>query len=256
MKLSSATLVALSLGVVFRTMSVFGAQFSSNPNMDAFVTTGPTGNLANNNYGGGGSVTVAAAGQEMGEAQSVLQFNLAGAVSAFDAQYGAGQWSIQSVSLQLTAANANNPIFNSPLPGTFGISWMQNDSWQEGTGSPASPGTTGITFNSLLNTFIGPNDQSLGLFSFDGRTSGGSTHNLTLGSGLTGDITSGGLASFRLFAADATMSGVFNSRSFSTVANRPILTIVAVPEPGTMALAGLGLLFVAARFWRRRGASW
>lgn len=252
MKLSSTSLVALSLAIVFRATFVFGASFSSNPTIDAFVTTGPTGNLANNNYGIAGSITVAAAGQEMGEAQSVLQFNLAGAVSAFDAQYGAGQWSIQSVTLQLTAANANNPIFNSPLPGTFGVSWMQNDAWLEGAGSPASPGTTGITFNSLQNTFMGPNDQSLGTFSFDGRTSGASVHGLTLSSGLTGDITSGSLASFRLFAADGTMSGVFNSRNFATVANRPVLTVVAVPEPSTIALAGLGLGVVAVRLLARR----
>ena len=243
---------AFLVTAILSATSVFGASFSSNPTADAFVTTGPMGNLVNNNYGGGGSVSVAAAGQEMGEAQTVLQFNLAGAVSAFDAQYGAGQWSIQSVTLQLTAANANNPIFNSPLPGTFGISWMQNDAWLEGTGSPASPGTTGITFNSLQNTYMGLNDQSLGTFSFDGRTSGASTHGLTLSSGLTGDILSGGTASFRLFAADGTMSGVFNSRSFSTVANRPVLTVVAVPEPSTLVLAGLGLVVVAVRFLARR----
>jgi hypothetical protein len=239
------------LAVFLSATSVLAASFSSNPTIDAFVTTGPSGGLANNNYGGGGSITVAAAGQEMGEAQSVLQFNLAGTAAAFDAQYGAGQWSIQSVTLQLTAANANNPIFNSPLPGTFGISWMQNDSWQEGSGSPASPGTSGITFNSLQTVFTGPNDQSLGVFSFDGRTSGASTHDLTLSSGLSGDVLSGGLASFRLFAADSTMSGVFNSRSFSTAANRPLLTVVAVPEPSTVALAALGLAVLGVRLFRR-----
>lgn len=32
-----------------------------------------------------------------------------------------------------------------------------------------------------------------------------------------------------MFAADSSMSGVFNSRSFSAVADRPVLTIVALP---------------------------
>ena len=252
MKVSNRSAVALTLAVVFRAACVFGASSSSNPTIDAFVTKGANGELANNNYGGGGSLSVAAAGLEMGEAQSVLQFNLAGAVSAFNAQYGAGQWSVQSVTLQLTAANANNAIFNSPLPGTFGVAWMQNDSWQEGSGTPSSPGTTGITFNSLQTVFMGPGDQGLGLFSFDGRTSGASVHDLTLSSGLTGDILSGGLASLRLYAADNTMSGVFNARSFGTVGNRPVLTVVAVPEPSTIALAALGLGVVAARFVARR----
>src|SRR5437762_1808279 len=112
--------------------SAFGAFYSTNATIDAFVTTGPTGSLVNNNYGGGGSLTFAAAGLEMGEAQSVLQFNLGGAVSAFNSQFGTGQWSIDSVRLQFTAAAANNAIFNSPAAGSFGVSWMQNDSWQEG----------------------------------------------------------------------------------------------------------------------------
>lgn len=249
MKVLSTSLV----GIILSAASIHGAQFSSIPTIDAFVTTGPNGELANNNYGGGGSISMAAAGQEMGEAQAVLQFNLAGAMSAFDTQFGAGQWSVQSVSLQLTAAPANNPIFNSPLPGTFGISWMQNDSWQEGTGRPDAPTTSGITFNSLQTVFMGPGDQNLGLFAFDGRTSGASIHNLRLESGLTSDILSGGLASFRLFAADSTMSGVFNSRSFSIAANRPVLTVVAVPEPSTIALAVLGLgTFVISVFARRK----
>src|SRR2546423_306740 len=91
--------------------SAFGASYSTNA---------LTGNLANNNYGGGGSLTFGAPGVDAGEAQSVLQFNLGGAVSAFNSQFGAGQWSIDSVRLQFTAAPANNAIFNSPVAGSFG----------------------------------------------------------------------------------------------------------------------------------------
>ena len=217
------------------------ASFTTTPTMDAFVTTGESGNLVNNNYGGGGSLTLAAAGLEMGEAQTVMQFNLAGAVSLFDAQFGAGVWTIDSVTLRITAANANNAIFNSPAPGAFGISWMQNDSWQEGAGSPASPGATGITFNNLP-TFMSPSDESLGEFQLSGATSGSTTYTLGLTPGLLSDVESGSTLSLRLFAADDTVSGVFNSRNFGTIGNRPVLTVVAVPEPGTLALLGLGLL--------------
>ncbi|HKQ37911.1 MAG TPA: PEP-CTERM sorting domain-containing protein [Verrucomicrobiae bacterium] len=245
-------LISFTLALLLSTASSFGAPFTSNPTADAFVTTGKDGELANNNYGGGGSISVSAPGIDAGQTEAVLQFNLAGAVSSFNAQFGAGQWSVQSVTLQLTAAAANNPIFNSPSPGTFGVSWMQNDAWQEGTGTPSSPGTSGITYNSLQTVFTGPNDQNLGFFSFDGRASGASVHNLSLESGLTSDIMSGGLSSFRLFPADSTMSGVFNSRNFGTVANRPLLTVVAVPEPSTIALAGLGFVVVGVRMWMRR----
>jgi hypothetical protein len=244
------TAAAIFASVLFSVTPARGATFSANPALDALVTTGPTGDLVNNNYGGAGSLSLSAAGLEMGELQSVLQFNVAGAVSTFDAQFGVGQWTIESVSLRLTAANANNAIFNSPAAGLFSISWMQNDSWQEGTGSPASPGATGVTFNSLLNTFIGPNDENLGRFTFSGATSGATTYSLGLTPGFLNDIVSGSDVSLRLFAADSGVSGVFSSRNFGTVANRPLLTVVAVPEPGTVGLISLGCLVAAA--WRLR----
>ena len=238
------------VSVLLGAASALGATFSTNPTMDALVTTGPTGNLVNNNYGGAGSLSLSAAGLEMGELQSVLQFNVAGAASSFNTQFGVGQWSIESVSLRLTAANANNAVFNSPASGAFSISWMQNDSWQEGTGTPASPGASGITFNSLQTMFIGPNDESLGMFTFNGATSSASTYTLGLSPGILGDIVSGSDVSLRLFAADSAVSGVFSSRNFGTAANRPVLTLVAVPEPHTIALLSLGLMAAAA--WRRR----
>jgi hypothetical protein len=233
---------ALFVSVLLGVTSALGATFSANPTIDALVSTGPTGNLVNNNYGGAGSLSLSPAGLEMGELQSVLQFNVAGAMSAFNTQFGPGQWSIESVSLRLTAANANNAIFNSPAAGAFGISWMQNDSWQEGTGTPASPGATGITFSSLQSTFIGPNDENLGGFAFNGSTSGASSYTLGLSPGILGDIFAGGDISLRLFAADSTVSGVFSSRNFGTVANRPLLTVVVVPEPDTITLFSLGLM--------------
>src|SRR6266404_5777901 len=100
------------------------ASFSLNPSADAFVTTGPSGNLSISNYGGAGALSVASPDLPQGEFQSVLQFGLSGAKSSFDAQFGIGQWSIQSVTLQLTATSPNNAIFNASAAGQFGISWM------------------------------------------------------------------------------------------------------------------------------------
>jgi len=228
------------------------ASFSMNPTADAFVTAGPSGNLSGNNYGGAGSMSIAAPGLAQGGAQSVLQFNLGGAVSSLNGTFGAGQWSIQSATLQLTAAQANNSIFNTPAAGQFGISWMQNDSWTEGSGTPAAPGATGITFTSLQNTFIGPGDENLGTFSFNGATSGAFTYLLGLTPGLTNDVLTGDNLSLRLFAADGSVSGVFNSRSFGTAANRPQLTIVAVPEPGAVVIVGMGVLIGGARLLARK----
>src|SRR5690242_3498629 len=77
--------------------SARAAVFTANPVADAFVTTGPSNNLISNNYGGGGTLALSAAGLANGEFQSVLQFDTSGAKSLFDSAYGAGLWSVQSV---------------------------------------------------------------------------------------------------------------------------------------------------------------
>ena len=160
-------------------LPAYSATFTLNPSLDAFVTTGPSGNLSGNNYGGAGALSVAAPGLAKGEFQSVLQFDLSGARTSFNAQFGAGQWSIQSITLTLTATSPNNAIFNSSAAGQFGISWMQNDSWVEGTGTPNAPTTTGITYSSLPS-FTGAGDESLGTFSFNGAPVGSVTYTLSL----------------------------------------------------------------------------
>ena len=231
-----------------------GATFSANPTADAFVTAGPAGGLSGNNYGGAGAVSVSAPGLAQGEQQSVLRFDLAAAPASFDGAFGAGQWSIQSVTLRLVAAPAGTSIFDAPAAGQLGISWMQDDTWTEGTGTPAAPGSSGITFTALP-TFLGGGDQSLGSFGFSGATSGSFTYSLALTSGLTGDVFAGDQSSLRLFAADATVSGVFNSRTFVTPASRPLLTIVAMPEPGSAALGAVGMLLLAGGRSARRGRS-
>jgi hypothetical protein len=227
-------------------LSSQAASSSLNPAADAFVTTGPTGNLSNNNYGGAGALSIAAPNLSQGEFQSVLQFNFSSVKSAFDSQFGVGQWSIQSVVLQLTATLPNNPIFNTPAAGQFAISWMQNDGWSEGTGTPQAPTTTGITFSSL-NSFLSPADEALGTFNFNGATSGNATYTLGLTPSFSADVLAGNTVSFRMFATDATMSAVFDSRNFGTASARPVLTITAVPEPASLALGVIGLGFLALR---------
>ncbi len=213
------------------------ATVSLNPTSDAFVSSAN----AANNYGGAGAVAVSAAGLAKGEIQSLLQFDLSSAKSRFDTTFGAGQWTVQSIALQLTAGSPNNAIFNTSAAGSFLVSWMQNDTWQEGSGTPNAPGGTGVTWNSLPS-FLSGSDQSLGTFGFSGATSGSSNYSMSLASGLVGDVNTGQLTSLRLAANDATMSGLFNSRSFTTASARPILSVtaVAVPEPAAWLLAALG----------------
>lgn len=236
----------LSIALALASPAAQGVSFAMNPIADAFVTTGPTGNLSGNNYGGAGANSISAPGLPQGEQQSVLKFDLSAAAASFDGVFGAGQWSLQSVTLRLTAAPANNAIFNTPAAGQLGISWMQNDTWTEGTGTPGSPGGAGITYTTLQNTFIGGSDENLGAFAFNGATSGAFDYTLGLSAGLSADVLAGSILSLRMFAADSAVSGVFNSRSFLSTASRPLLTVVAVPEPDPLALAGIGLALLGA----------
>lgn len=247
--------VTVSAFLEFTALSVPATVFTANPVADAFVTTGPSNNLSSNNYGGGGALALSAAGLANGEFQTVLQFDTSGAKSTFDGLYGAGLWSVQSVTLQLSAGPVNNTIFNANSAGSFGVSWMQNNSWTEGSGTPSTPAATGITYNTLQSTFINPTaDQALGTFSYNGASSGTFVYTLGTPSGFAGDILAGSLVSLRLAAADTAVSFFFNSRSFGTVANRPLLTInaVAVPEPAAAALLTLGISLFAARKWPGR----
>ena len=239
MKTTLKTTTATAFALLVLALPIRAASFSLNPSADAFVTTGPTANLSGNNYGAGGALSVAAPGFTNGEFQSVLRFELSGARTSFDSQFGAGQWAIQSITLQLTANAPNSGIFNASAAGQFGVSWMQNDSWVEGSDTPNAPTTTGVTFSSLPS-FVSAGDESLGTFSFAGGTSGAASYSLNLTPGFGADATAGNLVSFRFSAADTTVSYLFDSRSFTTTSARPLLTIVAVPEPAALSLLGVG----------------
>lgn len=238
--------MAATLGIlVIFVQSGFAGTSNLNPASDAFVTTGPSGNLSGNNYGQGGSVAVAAPGLPKGEFQSILQFDTSLAKSSFDSEFGPSKWNISSINLQLTATPNNNTLFNATSAGQFQIFWMQNDSWTEGTGNPATPTNVGITYNSLQNTFTSVGDENLGTFSYNGATSGANTYSLNLTRGFSADLQAGGTVSLRMVAADTSVSYLFNSRSFGTVANRPVLGITAVPEPGMLALGAIAIAAAA-----------
>jgi hypothetical protein len=126
---------------------------------------------------------------------------------------------------------------------------MQNDVWTEGTGVPLTPTTDGVVYNNLA-ALISGSDQGLGgPFSFNGATSGTTTYTLTLGSGILGDVAAGTPISLRLSAADTNVSYLFNTRT--KVGSEPVLSITAVPEPGTLMLL-LAAAGAAVALWRRR----
>lgn len=194
------------------------------------------------NFGNSGALVVSGTGgtNSLGAFASLLKFDLSVVTSALDATYGAGSWTLDSLQIQLTAATPNNPSFNDNAAGQVSLQWLQTDSWTE----------AGITWNGLSSVVAG-GSESLGTLAYNGSNSGTSTYALNSSPGFLADLTSGGIASFYLSAADPSVSMVINSRNFGTAANRPALIIVASPEPSRVLLlfCGLGSLWLR----RKRG---
>ena len=230
------------------------------PAADAFVSSNPaqnalgTATISNSNFGSAGALGVSAAGMAKGEFDSLLRFDFSGAKAGFDSTLGAGLWAITSIALQLTLTAPNNAFFNGNGAGAGGtnvnsagavaVKWMQNDSWVEGTGTPAAPTLTGITF-STLPTFLSVADESLGLFSFSSATSGNITLTLGLTPAFLADATAGSTVSLLMQPGDSAVATLADSQNFTSNATfRPVLTVIAtpVPEPGSMMLIATGSL--------------
>jgi hypothetical protein len=230
---------------------------TNTPAADAFVRSlQPT-----QNYGAAGALSVSGSiatnptsGLQEGLLDSFLQFNVAADVSTFNTAFGVGQWTISGVTLALTAQSANNADFDYG-PGAFEVRWIGNNSWLEGTGTPASPTTNGISYaqeSSILNSNV---DESLGTFNYNGATSGQVKLGLGLPSGFLSEISTGGLASFYMTATPGSTVGfTFNSRNFTSSSAWPMLdiTAIAIPEPATVALLGLSCMALAMKVRRRR----
>jgi hypothetical protein len=214
---------------------------------DAFVTS----QFPGNNYGGAGAISVSAGGSSGRELFTLLRFDLASTLASFDQAFGAGNWTLDGASLQLTAASPMNQIFNSSEAGQIDADWLADDSWIEGSGGPNNSSTTGFSFD-LLPALVANGSEGLGLLAFDGSESDAATYDLAISPGFLADVQAGSLLSILLSPGDAVVSGVFNSRNFASSANHPylILSAVQVPEPATTVLAGIAIIGMLSR---RRG---
>jgi hypothetical protein len=214
-----------------------GAVFTNLFSADAFVRS----NAPASNYGGAGALSVSgtqatnALGTMNGAFDSFIRCNTAAAVSNFNSLYGVGNWVINGATLQVfeTGAPANN-LFNRGV-GVFEIRWIANDTWTEGTGMPNGPTTNGVSYSlepTLLNSGT---DLPLGTFTNTG-TDTNLSFALTLPGGFITDITSGSEVGIFMTALEPGTGFTFNSRSFMTNSQRPVLLISALPQPGIAAI--------------------
>jgi hypothetical protein len=189
---------------------------------DAFVAAS---NPASN-YGGAGAIAAASATLPNGEFQGFIRFDTFAAKQAFDFSFGANHWDIQSVTLQLSSTNAGNPLFNAAGAGRFTISWIANDSWIEGIGSPNEPGDTGVTFNDVPG-LLALGEEDLGTFDYDGITGVTTVRTLTPSPSFLAELHAGSIVTLRLRAASPDVALLVNSRSFHLPENQPVFRIDA-----------------------------
>src|SRR3569623_203892 len=135
---------------------------------DTWVTPGPGDTLAGDNFGLGGSLEISGTGLSKGQAQASMTFDLAPVKTAFDTAYGAGQWRVDTVKLELTASMPANGIYNAPTAaGLIQVRWTPANNWVEGKGTPVPPyATTGFAWQDLASVASGPENK--GIINFDG----------------------------------------------------------------------------------------
>ena len=216
----------------------------------SFLATGsaanPNGsNLGDLDFGDAGTFAIAPASSTKGEMDSILMFNTTAAVSQFNSQYGAGNWTITGITLSLASnfgvqgVQPNNGIFNTINAGNFGIDWLADNSWvigdAGGMGIPGYPTNNYVSYDEVPSIKAEGYD-SLGTFNY---TPPGNNIYLTYTLPLDGNLINsadGGDVSLYFYAADNNVSYLFNSDIFS--ANHPEFTLTATltPEPGIAAL--------------------
>ena len=231
----------------------------NNSTADAFLS----GAYPTLNFGAAGTLAIAPASSPKGEFDSVVMFNTANAINQFNATYGAGNWAISGVTLSLASnfgtqgTQPNNNIFNTINAGNFGIDWLVNNSWVEGTGGGMGSANGAVSFNSIPS-LLAPGYDPLGTYTC---TPPGNNvyanYSLGLDAGLVSDVEAGGAVSLYFFAADNQVSYLFNSKEFASNHPELTLTAVAVPEPATVtmwAAALCGLFDFTQRLWKKRFA--
>jgi hypothetical protein len=204
------------------------------------------------NFGAMGAMEIAApTGSQNRTEESLIRFDAAPLQSAFNADYGAGDWTITSVTLSLFANFATagqqppNGSFNQIAAGGFELDWLSNNNWSQ----------TGITWNTLPSVLPGTGNNSLaslGDFYWLATGASSTAWSLGLNPNLVNDIASGGEVT--IFGQPTAGSSV--GYLFNTLLDNPAylnVTATAVPEPSAMALMVSSLAgWAAMRRWKHQ----
>lgn len=167
--------------------------------------------------------------------ETLLLFDTAALETAFDADYGAGNWTVTSVSLKLfsnvsgAGQQPGNTSFNKIAAGDFELDLLSDNTWNAST-------ITWNTISSVLPGTDGNTSTSLGDFDWLANGTSSATWSLSLDSSLVNDITTGGdITIFGQPTAGSAVGYLFNTLFFNGGAAQLNVTASPVPESATLA---------------------
>ena len=187
------------------------------------------------NYGSGGALHVSGPdatnflGEPNGRHDSVMKIDPASALTAFDAAFGAGNWTLSAAELITQEVGLpNNPIFNVGA-GQFSVQWLSDDSWIQGSGSPQFPVAAAGTEMcwTLLQTILASATQThMGTYANE-SASGERNYSLTLVPNFVADVVAGGPVSLHVSPVTPTIGYTFFALNHGIATNHPRLVLTA-----------------------------
>lgn len=272
------TFTAVISGLVMST-STLAATYDFRPSANTFVTTAGSGsvypNIANHNFGGGGSLGLAAANW-IGSGQTAPR-GYAEIVLAFDLP-AISEPTLTSLSLDLTItkdmSTGGKNVFNKTGSGGYFDIFLLPTTfvWEQGYDSPEtanSSSTFGITYNTLHADADYDHKILLSSVYYNyASTTSGITQTFDLSDALSNTSFSSILTSGNTFtlllAPHATDTTTFNIATYiqnngssdaaqepNLKATGPMLHLSAVPEPTSLSLGIVGLLLLGCRTYKR-----
>jgi len=239
---------ALICVVFLPALTTRAAIHSQQVGADTFVSSGQP----NINFGNQGAMEIAAPTAAQPRTQMTLfRFDTSALQTAFDLDYGAGDWVVTSVSLTFfsnvstAGQQPGNSSFNRIAAGNFEFDLLSNNSWSEG----------GSTWNTLPDILPGIGNSNsltpLGTFFWPASGSTSSTWTLNLDAKLVDAINDGSqITILGQPTAGSTVGYLYNTLTLNP--GYLNVTAEAVPEPSTVALIAGFLCFIGrSRFYRR-----
>jgi len=229
----SWVLAAIAVGLGSTAVRAQSVRFGVAPTEDTFVREA----LPDATFGQSDLLNVSGAearnglGAMQGVHETCMKFDLSEAVAQFDAQFGAGDWEIDSIAIDVVeVGQPESALFNRGA-GSFNVNWVSDDEWAEGTGQPSDVGIVSgndLSFNAAQQRLADAQMQNLGRITSMGLN-GTVADELVLRDLFFADVKAGNLVTIYLTPADPDIGFSFYSSERGEVEpdDMPLLTVTA-----------------------------